>query len=437
MSSNETKSKRQTVKDRDGLHELNMEIDSLIAAVEGFAKKNAGLIRKLHPQYKAGGENFLHYLALRQFELKDLQLRLSRFGLSSLGRCESNVLNSLRKVQERIFDSADANRNQFLKNGRTQDARLNQFKKAQTSQDSIEQLDWSAAEKILHQHTRDVFGPKPLDRHVYIMTTAPAFVDFSGSWVRSILKAGTNLIRINCAHESEKEWHEMVSCIRKVARETDIPCRILMDLGGPKIRTATPARKKLSVGDHLYLVERVHNDKKDIQCSLPKVLDFIKVGERVLFDDGRIEMVTVSKARRKLELKVTRLPASQVKLKAEKGINFPDSHIKISEVTAQDICDLEFAGVHADLIGLSFVQSPSAIRKIRWHLKKLSEKSPGIILKIETRAGFNSLPRLLLEAMTDYPCGVMIGLVHRLVEIRRKSGGLIQATSSADPSLSI
>lgn len=376
------------------LERLNHDILHLKKNVKHFEKENLKLLTRLHPQYKKSGVNFLHYLALRQSNLKELQLRLARFGLSSLGRCESHVLNNIQQVQERLSDSLKA--------------RKKLAKTAFPNSQVAKTLTWSEAEKILHSHTQDLFGPKPPSRHVYIMATAPSRSEFSETWVRNVMNAGTNLIRINCAHDTKSDWAEMVASIRHAAADLKYECRILMDLAGPKIRTATPSHRKLSVGDQLCLVGKVRHKKNEVQCSLPEVFNFVKVGERVLFDDGKIETKVTGMSAKKIHLEITRVPSPQTKLKSEKGINFPDSHINISEVTKQDLSDLHFTATHADMIGLSFVQSPAAIRKIRGKLKKLTDRSPGIILKIETQASFEALPRLLLEAMHGYPCGVMI-----------------------------
>ncbi len=373
---------------------LARDLKSVQENMERFQRLNRRLLTGLHPQFKESGRNFLHYLALRRINLKNLQFRLADLGLSSLGRCESNVMTNMQQVAERVADSL-----------RVRNMGRNIPNKDSTGAKS---LTLQEAENILHQHTRDVFGPKPSNRHVYIMATAPLLADFSNTWARKVLKAGANLIRVNCAHETRREWREIIGSIRKTAVELELPCRILMDLSGPKIRTATSAHKKLSVGDTIRLVGDVREKKKEVLCSLPEVLKFVKVGDRVLFDDGKIESKAVGKKANKIDLKITRASSERTKLKSGKGINFPDSHIKISPVTEQDLRDLRFASVHSDIIGLSFVQSPEAIRKIRREMDKLVERAPGLVLKIETQTGFMELPRLLLEAMKDYPVGVMI-----------------------------
>lgn len=357
-----------------------------------FSENNSNLLIGIHPRFEASGRNLLHYLALRQIDLKRLQLRLAHFGLSSLGRCESCVMHNIEQVNERINDTLNALQRRFKK----------------STKNRLESLTWFEAEKLLHRNTQDLFGPKPKDRHVYILVTAPSRGDFREEWVRAIIQSGANLIRINCAHGCRADWEEMVSIIRRVATELNRPCRILMDLGGPKIRTILEKSKNISVGDQVTLTSKRLKKNTAIQCSMPEALKYIKVGDRVFFDDGKIESKVVERNSDGLVLNIRRVHAPKTKLKNEKGINFPDSHVKVSEVTPQDLQDLDFVASNADLVGLSFVQSAQAIRKIRRELKRRTNHLPGIVLKIETQAGFESLPKLLIEAMKGYPCGVMI-----------------------------
>ncbi|MGZ3744841.1 MAG: pyruvate kinase [Pseudobdellovibrionaceae bacterium] len=376
------------------LLEIARELMFLKDKISSYRRKNAKLTANIHPQFEKSGINLLQYLALRQANLKNLQLRLAQFGLSSLGRCESYVMCNIDQILERVSDS--------LRVG------SHHKKIIFAPKSNAKALTWLDAEKLLHQHSRDLFGPKPSDRHVYIMVTAPFRTEFNKNWMREVLKAGANLIRINCAHDTENEWAEMVSIIRKTAAELKLPCKILMDLGGPKIRTLSPAPKKLSSGDRLCLVGKITHKKKEIQCSHPEVLKYVNVGDRVVFDDGKIEAKVTEKTAEKLTLSIVRVPAAKTKLKAQKGINFPESHIKIKEITVEDLHHLDFVSAQADLIGLSFVQTSEAIRQIRRELKERTHRTLGIVLKIETQAGFQALPLLLLEVMKDYPCGVMI-----------------------------
>src|SRR5262249_34180754 len=96
------------------------------------------------------------------------------------------------------------------------------------------------------------------------------------------------------------------------------------------------------------------------------------------------------------------------KLGADKGINLPDSDLKLPALTAKDLEDLPFIAANADLIGYSFVREPSGVAELRSHLERSGGAHIGMVLKIETRRAFQGLPDLLLEAMRWPSAGAMI-----------------------------
>jgi pyruvate kinase len=95
-------------------------------------------------------------------------------------------------------------------------------------------------------------------------------------------------------------------------------------------------------------------------------------------------------------------------LRADKGINLPDSALHLSALTEKDIEDLAFVVRHADLIGMSFVHSAGDVHQLQTELDRLGAAHLGIVLKIETASGFEQLPKLLLAAMRSERVGVMI-----------------------------
>lgn len=145
-----------------------------------------------------------------------------------------------------------------------------------------------------------------------------------------------------------------------------------------------------------------------IPCTLPEVFADVRVGDRVWFDDGRIGGVIEGRNRDRLRVRITVAGVSGAKLRADKGINLPDSHLRLGALTAKDLGDLAFVVRHADLVGLSFVRTPADIRLLRHHLRRLDAAGLGIILKIETTEAFEHLPSLLLAAMQSERVGVMI-----------------------------
>ena len=109
-----------------------------------------------------------------------------------------------------------------------------------------------------------------------------------------------------------------------------------------------------------------------------------------------------------LRVRIQRTPPQGGCLKADKGINLPDSDLELPALTSEDRADLAFAARHADLIGLSFVNRESDVLELIDQLKGLADPRPGLILKIETQRAFARLPNLLLTAMRHERVGVMI-----------------------------
>ncbi|HLH31775.1 MAG TPA: pyruvate kinase, partial [Terriglobia bacterium] len=145
-----------------------------------------------------------------------------------------------------------------------------------------------------------------------------------------------------------------------------------------------------------------------IGCTLPEVFDCVQVGERVWFDDGKIGGFIEKVEQDKMFVRITRASIDGDKLRADKGINLPDSNLKLPGLTKKDREDLDFVARHADVVALSFAQSASDVEALVKALAKLGRKDVGIVLKIETQRGFEQLPAMLLAGMKSSSLGVMI-----------------------------
>lgn len=176
----------------------------------------------------------------------------------------------------------------------------------------------------------------------------------------------------------------------------------------------------LKIGDTLVLHadptpgEPAHYDENGellrpahIACTLPAVFRNVKPGEPILFDDGKIEGIIRSAAEDALQVEITYAKEEGAKLRVDKGINLPESELKLTGLTDKDQRDLQFATKHADLVSLSFVNGPQDVMALLRALKRLRAKL-GLIVKIETQRGFRNLPAILLAAMRNHPVGVMI-----------------------------
>ena len=145
-----------------------------------------------------------------------------------------------------------------------------------------------------------------------------------------------------------------------------------------------------------------------IGVSLPEILDHAKPGEPIWFDDGKIGGVFREINSDSTTVEITQAHPDGDKLGAEKGINLPETRIDIPALTPDDLEALKFIVRHADLVGYSFVRTESDVRQLLERLEELNGQHLGVILKIETRKGFDNLPKLILAAMRTRSFGIMI-----------------------------
>jgi len=145
-----------------------------------------------------------------------------------------------------------------------------------------------------------------------------------------------------------------------------------------------------------------------IGCTLPEVFDGVRAGEPIWFDDGKIGGVIEKVETSRVLVRITQDHVKALTLRADKGINLPESEQRLAAMTAKDIEDLSFAARHADIVELSFANRAQDVDSLQQRLASLGSRQPAIVLKIETRRGFENLPDMLLTAMRSPCCGVMI-----------------------------
>jgi len=177
----------------------------------------------------------------------------------------------------------------------------------------------------------------------------------------------------------------------------------------------------LRVGDILEIMygeapgrDAIHDDDGKIlepptvSCALAEVFTSVRVGDPILFDDGKIRGTIRVAVANRLRVEIVAVAGGAAKLRAEKGINLPDSPLALPALTAKDIQDLAVVAKYADMVALSFVQRPEDIEALIAEMERLDAPQPGIVLKIETQAAFTRLPALLLTAMRHPPVAVMV-----------------------------
>ncbi len=172
-----------------------------------------------------------------------------------------------------------------------------------------------------------------------------------------------------------------------------------------------PGRPAVSAADGSVL------EPACIPCTLPQVFADVTAGQRILFDDGKIGGLIEEVAEDCLRVRITKARAGGAKLRADKGINLPDSSLHVASLSEQDLDQLEFAVACADMVGLSFVRSPEDVLNLERELDSRKGSHLGIVLKVETKAAFEQLPNLLLTALRSPPVGVMVARGDLAVEM--------------------
>lgn len=182
---------------------------------------------------------------------------------------------------------------------------------------------------------------------------------------------------------------------------------------------------RVHVGDEVVLTSslRPASPSRDgrhmIGCTLPEAFRAARPGQRAAFDDGKIMGVITevvagtddgadggSDAR--ITVEVTRASPTGTKLRAEKGINLPDTRLPVSALTAEDLDALDHVVPYADIVQASFVRTVADVRRIIAALDERGGDDLGIVVKVEAVAGFTALPDILLELMRRPRVGVMI-----------------------------
>ncbi len=154
-----------------------------------------------------------------------------------------------------------------------------------------------------------------------------------------------------------------------------------------------------------------------IPCTLPEIFKDCRPGQPILFDDGKISGVISTVSDEALTVIIQRTRPGGAKLRADKGINLPETNLSLPSLSNDDLKSLDFAVNVVDLIGLSFIREAKDLLNIQKKIGKRSGEALGLILKIENRAGFQNLPELLLAGLRNPPFGVMVARGDLGVEI--------------------
>jgi len=265
-----------------------------------------------------------------------------------------------------------------------------------------------------------------LRRVKIVATLGPASND--EATIEKLARAGADVFRINMSHASHELLKQTVTYIRNVEARLHHPLGVLVDLQGPKLRVgrfADGAIQLVQGGKFTLDSSDTPGTAERVFLPHPEILESVSVGDRLLLDDG------------KLQLKATKVGGGQVeteviyggKLSDRKGVSLPDTLLPMGALTEKDHADLlKGLEAEADWIAVSFVQRPEDIIDIR----KIVQGRAGVMAKIEKPQAVERLEEIikLCDAFmvargdlgVEMPLEQVPGLQKRMIRIARRYG---------------
>lgn len=228
-----------------------------------------------------------------------------------------------------------------------------------------------------------------------------------------MIQAGVNVCRLNFSHDTGETQGKKIDLIREVSAELHMPVAIMIDLQGPKHRIgnfATEDKYPLTIGQKFtFDNDPTPGDSTRVQLPDADVMKSLNVGDRILLNDGKIEMTVDSVAPDKIVATVVR----GTEIWSRRGFNLPDTEIATSVLTEKDRVDLEYALTkEPDWVAISFVQKPEDVAEVRDFIVARTSHPVKIIAKIERP---NAVERITeIAAAAD---GIMIARGDLAVEV--------------------
>lgn len=371
------------------LTQLFKEVEALELYLKKSVKDKLHLIDSVKEVHKPSSANLVQYTALRAKDINTLQQKLHESGLSSLSSSESHIMHQVQAILKRLGK--------------------------QYSKKELSGCDYKTAAKILSRNSDKLFGRKN-SRLPHIMVTFDKEIGSDINFIEQLLQKGMNVARINCARDNEEAWTMIINNLNKASEKTGIKCKIYMDLAGPKIRTIIlgKGRKKNKIkieeGQIFYLAEaKADHNKKEIVigCTRDGIINHLKEGHHVMFDDGELEAVVKKVKEDTATLELIRNSRGSKKLNGDRGVNFPDTELELRTLSSFDKKCVSFICENADMIGFSYVKSPAELAALQ-ALVKREKKRAAIIIKIENTEAVDNIPVLILQGMQEEVFGILI-----------------------------
>ncbi len=225
--------------------------------------------------------------------------------------------------------------------------------------------------------------------------------------IRAMIRAGMTVARLNFSHGTHEDKRRMAKMVRKIAAEENQYVALMGDLQGPKIRVGELPEDGIALapGDEVYLTtEEVSDPTTEIPFPHPEIIPDIHVGDRILLDDGTLELEALDIRSGSIHARV-RFGGV---LTSRKGVNLPNVDLKISALTEKDFADARLAmELELDYLALSFVRNARDVEELRDFMDKElhaaqhrrpgenPHRTPSIVAKIEKPEALEDLERIV------------------------------------------
>lgn len=231
--------------------------------------------------------------------------------------------------------------------------------------------------------------------------------------LRKMIQTGVNVCRLNFSHDTGETQGHKIDLIRKISAGLKKPVAIMIDLQGPKHRIGNflTEEKYPLVPGQVFTFDSNPAPGNSKRVNLPDtdVLKSLKPGERILLNDGKIEMQVLSATPSQVQATVIR----GTEIWSRRGFNLPDTDVETSVLTDKDRADLEYALTkQPDWVAISFVQRPEDIAEVRDFITQRVSYPVKIMAKIERR---NAVERL--NEIASAADGIMIARGDLAVEL--------------------
>ena len=209
--------------------------------------------------------------------------------------------------------------------------------------------------------------------------------------IHSLFQAGADIFRLNFSHGSHEDHRRRVYHIRQYEKRLGRPIAILGDLQGPKIRIGNFKNSFAILKNNQRFILDLNSklgDEKRVLLPHPEIFKYVKKNNKILIDDGKILLNVESVSSTKISTEVI----NGGKISNKKGVNIPETFIKMSSLTNKDIKDLELCiNLSLDYVALSFVQKSKDLHD----LKKYTGDQTAIMAKFEKPLAIRRMEEIL------------------------------------------